>query len=258
MNSVAQIIQTNGAARLLVPAIRVTKSQLDYKDVEMNSARTVMKTGLALAVMLTTMAVLAGTAQAAWLITLKVPLEASTHTELNFKVPTETNLEILCSTVAADGLYLIAETTEGEGKIKVSTCKTWQSGALKSACKPKEPIALNGKAKLLLHNGSNYILLEPELGKIFGVVKFEVPCALPESNNIKGSLVVECAELSGGSVISTDCAKMSTAHLLRSAPSALFESDGLLYGASKKATLEGVTSLSLAGEYFGSSWSGHV
>lgn len=178
------------------------------------------------------------------------------HTELNLKVKEETNLEILCKIIIGGfpiSPTLIAGTTEGSGQVNFEACKTWQGGKESVNCKPFQPVLSNGKARLILHESKNYLLIEPTTkGGKLAVIEFKPPCALPESNNVKGSLVLECLKESNLAAI--DCKQEETWHLFKQANAALFSGDALLYG-TKAAVLEGIAKSILE---IGSSWAGHV
>jgi hypothetical protein len=186
------------------------------------------------------------------------------HTEGNLLVPNQ-NLEILCSTVASDGLELIAGTFEARGAINFTNCKTFQNGTISNVCKPQEPILAGGKAHIFLDNGVNYMLLEPTTGLsgVFAHITFGGLCALPKLNEVTGTLVVECLN---GSLKSDNCSILRVAQLLQAAPNqGLFaiklageeHVHGLFLGANP-ATLDGIASVKLAGpNETGQSWSGH-
>jgi hypothetical protein len=215
--------------------------------------------GLSLVAVLGLMAFLAAGAQAseqAWLveakdITAPQKVIGKVHVEGNLEVEKETNLEILCAVIETENLELINATVEAKGKVKFKTCKAWQAGAEKAACKPVEPIVAGGKARLILHNAKNYVLFEPEVaGGNFAQIKFKEPCALPEVNNVKGNLVAEC--LKAENLAAVDCAQEEKVHLLK-ANEVLF-ADALTY-ATKAAKLLGVAAVELEN---GKPWCGHV
>jgi hypothetical protein len=158
-------------------------------------------------------------------------VELATHTEGTFLVEKETNLEILCSTAAGEDFLLLSGTTEAKGGVNFSGCKVWQNGKdISTNCKPVEPIKASTKAKLILHNSKNYILFEPTVaGGNFTQIKFNAPCALPEINNVKGSLVTECLT---ASLVAADCATEEKVHLLQP-NEALFTGDKLTYGTKE-------------------------
>jgi hypothetical protein len=230
----------------------------------MGNARKNGAFGLVIIAVLGLMGLMASGAQAsekAWLvlgadIAANQTVQLSTQTEFNLKIEKETNLEILCAVIEAEDLLLIKGTTEAKGKIKYTTCKTWQGGKDISAnCKPTEPITFGIVSLLILHAGKAYLLLHPgEAGGNFGQVKFKSPCALPETNNIKGSVVHECAHLKMGVVLGESCTAERVLHLLLPAPAGLFPADPLTY-AGKSAILSGVPSVVLVA---GEPWSGVV
>jgi hypothetical protein len=190
------------------------------------------------------------------------------HTEFNLLVPAQ-GIEILCTTLAAEGLKILGLSTLGEGKMKFTSCKTRQKGKESPGCKPIEPIVAGGRAHLLLHAAKNYLLLEPTGGALgsFAIIQFNpATCALAEENELFGAVVAECGHLlvlkvEGGfafDFVGLDCSKQESTHLFRQAASqALFEVSGLRFGISS-ATLDGIASASLNGAFFGVAWSGHV
>lgn len=214
---------------------------------------------LAVAGLMAFMAAGAQASEKSWLvegkdITANQTVEAKAHVEGNLKVEKETNLEILCSKISTEDLLLITGTTEATGKVKFETCKTWQGGKDISAnCKPVEPIVAGGKALIILHSVRNYILFDPEtVGGKFAVIKFKEPCALPESNNVTGTLAAEC--LKPSNLEAVDCKQEEAEHLLKP-NEPLFPTDALLYGANKPAKLTGIANVKLA---TGKTWAGHV
>ncbi|HEY0392135.1 MAG TPA: hypothetical protein VGC63_10520 [Solirubrobacterales bacterium] len=179
-------------------------------------------------------------------------VEVKTHVEGNLEVKEETQLEILCAVQEGEDLLLVASSNEATGKIKFKTCKTWQGGKELPNCKPAEPIVASGKVHALLDSAKTFALLEPAVvGGNFAQIKFSPPCALPETNNVKGSLVAECLT---SALVAADCATEEAVHLLRANQTSLFEGDKLTYG-TKAALLLGIAKTNLAS---GLSWSGHV
>lgn len=222
-----------------------------------NSRRELRLLVLSVVVVLGLMAFVAAPAGADWLFSVpNQPVNASTHTEFNLKVKEFLNLEVLCATTESEDLLLLSGTGTAKGKVKVKGCKTWISGKDSTAnCQPIEPIVVAAKAKLVLHGGKNYILVEPEIiGGNFTLIKFnEEKCALASNNSVKGFLVAECAELSEATVVGVDCAKASVMHLLQP-NEALFTEDKFTLGGNA-ATLNGVLSVALVSGY---AWSGHI
>ena len=226
--------------------------------------------GLSLLAIAGLMAFMAAGAQASeksWLvlgadIAANQKVEVSTHKEFILDVPTETNLEILCLTVAGDDVLITAGTTTGSGTLLFTNCKIFQNGVEKTACEKKvtggvvegllEPITVSGKGKLILHGGKNYVLFEPTVaGGVLGPVRFDPPCPLPETNNLKGSLVAECLT---SALVASDCATQELVHLFQQAPEALFPEDKITYG-TKTAKVLGIAKAELAS---GEPWCGHV
>jgi hypothetical protein len=192
---------------------------------------------LTLSILLGLIAFMASTAQANWKTKgaeLKVDeaLGVKTHVETAFEVPAQ-NLSVLCSTVASEGLKLLASSGKAEGKIKFTSCKTWQSGKESPGCKPTEPIIMGIVITLILHGGDVYLLYtslggKEELGKIeFNPAK----CALPEENEVTGSFVDECLSSSLKSGIKL-CTAEEAVHIVRQAPEALFPGDKLVLGTN--------------------------
>jgi hypothetical protein len=192
-------------------------------------------------------------------------VEVSTHKEIILDVAEENELEILCLNVAGDDVLLVAGTTTVTGTLLFTNCKIFQKKEEKAACNKKvnglgkvegllEPIVASGKGKLILHpeKGKNYVLFEPTVaGGNFAQIKFDPPCALPETNNVKGSLVAECLT---SALVAADCATQEIIHLLQANQTSLFEGDKLFYG-TKAAILLGVAKTELSSK---EPWCGHV
>jgi hypothetical protein len=204
------------------------------------------------------MALSSATAGAAWLesgvaIGANKTVEFGMHVEGKLTVANESNLEILCASVASlpgEPVELVNGTTEAKGKIKFNTCKVWQNGKNISAnCTPLEPIFAGIKAQLFLSGGKNYVLVSPLTGTVFAEVIFFEPCALPTLNLVKGALVFEC--LKNSNLEPVDCKQEEAVHLAK--PNETF-TDKLTYGG-KAATLSGIASANLASA---NSWCGHI
>jgi hypothetical protein len=242
--------------------------------------------GLAFVAVLGLMAFKSTGVQANWLILHpgtgkleepEVTLKGKAHTEINFLVKKETNLEILCSTLAfnaANPVVLLKASPIAHGKIDLSTCKTWQNGIdITTKCKPKEPIVMGGLAKPVLHNTINYILFEQSKnakGELepFTTLEFNgETCGLPEKNKISGELLAECGHLNASKVfVSLDCKNHQLTQLLREVPEPaepeaqklLFEHK-FLYG-TKGILIDGITSVEIASPelYKGATFGGHI
>jgi hypothetical protein len=98
--------------------------------------------------------------------------------------------------------------------------------------------------------GKTQILFEPQVaGGNFAQLKFDPLCALPETNNIKGSLLMEC--LKASNLEPVDCLQEEKLHLLRQGSEA---EDKLLYGTNPMKFL-GITKVQLTSA---NPWCGHV
>jgi hypothetical protein len=259
----------NARLRDVLTVTKVRGIKMNHKS---RGARVFALSFLAIAGLMAFMAVGAQASEKAWLLLgVDIPANqkvlAEAHTEGNLKVKEETNLEILCKTIETEDLLLIKSTTEAKGKVKFTNCKTWQNGAdITTNCKPVEPITAGGIALLILHPVEKplvYVLFEPEtVGGNFSQIKFKSPCALPETNNVKGSLVAECATLVEDKekepvvklIVGETCLTERVLHLLQPASAELFKEDGLIY-AKKTAVLSGTVSVVLEN---GEPWCGHV
>ncbi len=171
-------------------------------------------------------------------------------------------IEIKCTTMESSLVILLtAKSNEGSGQMAFSGCKTYSpigSGKEVSSCNPETPISIGGKVLIILHEAKNYLLVEPSIGKPFGVIKFSEFCALVETSDIIGSLVLECGSLNKSAVfVGEDCKTSLVTHLVQPAPEALFSSDKIKVGENS-ATLSGIASARLVLGNFGRSWSGHV
>jgi hypothetical protein len=202
------------------------------------------------------MAMLTAVAQANWLVE-GVELKAnetvavSTHTEAKLAVPAK-SLEFRCTTVASEGLKLLASSADAEGGVKFSGCTAFQisTGTVQKNCKPKEPIVAGLQVLPFLHNGLVYWLYHAPAGKPFTTIELPELCALMETSPITGSLVAECLT---SALAPTSCSASEATHLVRPASGPLFPSDVIHVGASA-ATLEGVTAVKLSGANVGRKW----
>ena len=211
------------------------------------------------------MAVLAAGAQANWLVegtelTTNETVAVKPHTPWTLKVLAK-NLELQCSTVESEGLTLIAKSGTGEGKVKYSKCVTFsppESGKESKNCKPKEPIIAGGKTLIILHNSENWILDEPGSGSIkFSTIEFSELCALTESADLTGTVVLECGTLLASQWVHLDCKSSSSLRLERPAPETLFSSDSLKFGPNV-AIPGGIIALSLAGINATKPWAAEI
>jgi hypothetical protein len=112
-----------------------------------------------------------------------------------------------------------------------------------------EPILTLVKIEQFLHNGRNYLYFSPDSGENFTTLKFKAGCAIGESFNIKGHIVVE------------DCENKFREHLVKhliqaSTSTTLFISPHLndIRFGSKAMTLLGSEWIKLANE---NAWSGN-
>jgi hypothetical protein len=170
-------------------------------------------------------------------------------------------LEILCKKVTAgkDSL-LIAKSSEVKGTLEFTECANFQKKVESKGCKPAEPITTTKiVGRLILHEGRNYVLIEPEAGPStkFATIDYnEETCALPDAD-VTGSTVAECLgekyELSATTKVDY-CATELVNHLITEAPRTLFTKDILKYGANE-AFIKGVVSVGLN---TGNKWSGKI
>lgn len=226
--------------------------------------------GLSLFIVLGPMVFMATGAQANWFVLHQgktvepdVTLSASSVSELNLLVAAQ-KLEILCKTIETDPeapVLLLEKSSISHGHFNLKSCKTWQSGKESPGCKPIEPILTGGLARLILHNGKTYGLLEPLTGKAFTIIKFnEAKCALSPENEVTGSVVDECGHLNPpGTWVGLDCALDAVTQLGRQAPAALFPTDSLKFGENT-ALVDGITALKISGPalYLGDAWGGQI
>lgn len=199
-------------------------------------------------------------------------VEVSDHVDGLLLVPAK-NLEILCHETEENDILLLPNSTLATGKLVFDECLTFsvnKVGHLLPApsCDPvNQPIEAGGKAHIILHNGVNYILFEPEEGLegIFTVVEFGELCALTETSEVTGTLVAECGHLqvlTGGvehpPFLKLDCANHQVTQLLREADQSLFGGEhGLLFGENK-ATIDGIAAVKLGGGLTGRGFGGHI
>jgi len=187
-------------------------------------------------------------------------VEAKTHREFNLLVPAQ-NLQILCASLVPTSATLFAKSGSGEGKVKFTSCKTWQSSKESAGCKPIEPIVAGGKVNLILAGSIilplTYFLFEPSKGVPFTTIEFNpAKCALAEENAVTGKLIAECLNSSLSSEKKL-CEKEEVTHLLQQSPElveALFSEDTLKFGESL-TYLDGVASVTMHGANLGKIWS---
>jgi len=231
--------------------------------------------GLSFLALSALMAFMAVGAQANWLIlsgggtvetTAKVA--AAAHTPGVLLIPAK-NLEIECTTVTSEGITLAEKSTLATGKVAFSGCTTYSTAesklTLASKCKPTNAegkIKAGGVAHLLLHEGQNYVLLEPETGKPFTTIEFGPECALTETSTVKGSIVAECGHLKSETekvFVHDNCATHQVNGLLQQVPgTTLFPNDKLIYGLNSAASVDGLALVSLEAPFLNASWGGHV
>jgi hypothetical protein len=206
------------------------------------------------------MAMLTAVAQANWLVE-GVELKAnetasvSTHTETKLAVPAK-NIEFRCTTVASEGLKLLASSANAEGKIKFTGCTAFQisTGTVQKNCKPIEPIVAGMQVLSILHNSRVYWLWHGFKGVPITTIEVSELCALMETSTVTGSLVTECLT---SALASASCSLSEITHLVQPAPAPLFPSDVIHVGLSD-ATLGGVDAVKLSGANAGKNWAGHV
>jgi hypothetical protein len=229
--------------------------------------------GISFAAILGLMAFMAVGATANWLVLHpvtktvvepEVTLEIKKHSEHFALLVPALSLEILCAKVQQDAaapVKLLAASTVAHGHVIFMECKTTIKGIESPGCKPTEPILAGGLFLIILHNGINWMLLEPLKGLPFTTLLFNpAKCALPEENEITGSLVFECGHLSPPNTwVRLDCKNHELTHLIREAPEALFPADGFRFGENGEL-LDGIVALSIAAPelYKDALWGGHV
>jgi hypothetical protein len=223
--------------------------------------------GVSLLAALGLMAVTAVGAQANWEVEgaeLKENAPAEfTNVGENTLVVEKQNFEIKCTTVKTKKFELIAKSGTAEGEDEYSGCKTFSpigSGKESKLCNPiNQPIILAIRVLLILHNGINYMLLEPRVaGGRFSKIEFSELCALTESSELLGTSVDECGHLNPpGTWLILDCANSQVLKLVRPAPIALFPLDVMRFGANP-ALPGGETSGILIGPFLGRPWGGRI
>lgn len=209
------------------------------------------------------MAFMAGPAQAAWLITPSGTelIKVSMHQEGNLLL--SSGVEVKCATIASEDLLLELDSpteTSAKGGVAFNKCHTFKKGIAAPTCDPvNQPIKASLSAHVVLHEGKNYVLFEPNVGERFTEIEFdEELCALVEISEIRGSLVAECGQLTGeGKFSGEDCKNQAISHLLQPATQALSPKDNLKFG-ELGASVDGIVKAELGGGNTGDSWSGEV
>ena len=220
--------------------------------------------GVVIVAALGLMAFMAAGAQANWLylegstnveIAANEKVKVTTHREFNLLL--SNGIEIKCAAITDEDLLLVGKSSEATGELLFSACHTFLKGVAESACDPiGQPIEAPVKAQLILSSSKNFILVEPISG-MFWTIEFGLKCALIETDDVTGSLVMECGLLSGGSFFGEDCANHQVSHLLQQARAEAFNVDQLKFG-ELKASLDGIAAIELAGAHPNHSWSGTI
>lgn len=214
-------------------------------------------------------AIVAADAQANWLyleggvakeLIANELIKASAHQEVSllFLGGELNGVEIRCATIEGEDLLLIAKSSEAAGKVAFNNCHTFHNGTKAPLCDPSnQPVKAAGKAHLILVEGKNYLLFEPNTGGSFTTFEFDEELCLFLSIEIFGSFTAECGQLNGSGVfVGEDCAIHQVSRLLKQAPNAV-STDKLTYGLST-LSLDGIAKAELAGALAGRSWSGEV
>jgi len=173
----------------------------------------------------------------------KLPSNGPRHLILLTKLGPEITVEILCEEFADIG-FLLPGGSGVASTIQLAKCATYINGALTANCAPAEPIAAKAKTLIVLVAGVALVLIEPETGKQFGVIKFEPACILPEEVAITGSLY---AKESNG--------KFQTEEEFHLFAQALGFGGGLLFGG-EPMTIDGSGKASLLSPHALFKWSG--
>jgi hypothetical protein len=220
-------------------------------------------------------ALMATSAQANWLengveVKENKNVVAAAHTPGTLVVAS-LNLEIKCTTLASEGLKIVASSATAEGKVAFSGCTAFSKGVEASKCTPEnQPIKAGGLAlvKLLaLKEGGtllNVVLFEQKGTEPFTTVKLPATCSLAETSNVTGSLVAECGILEPvNTFVQEDCSTSRATHLLQAPTQTIWfqgkedkekVEDKLKFGANA-ATLLGIASATLAS---GNPWAGEI
>lgn len=219
--------------------------------------------GLSFMAALGLMAVATAGAQANWLVegvelTENETVKVEALTPFTLTVPAK-KLEINCTTVASKNYKLIGKSATAEGELEISGCTSFSTGVEQKNCKPGEPIKIALKSLLILHNSISYLLDEPTAaGNKFATIVFGELCAITETADLKGSIVLECGHLNPpGTWLILDCKNSEVTHLVRVAPAALFTSDSIIFGLSQAAVAD-ATRVNLSGARTGKPWGGQI
>ncbi len=194
-------------------------------------------------------------AQANWLILGVEPavnkeITISTHELIILLVPS-LGLALDCI-IGSEDMLLLAHSPEILGTLTFKSCTTKINGTSNPKCDPiNQPIKLKVKGRIVLIGTKNLILLEPETaGGKFGTIEFGVECAVTETNDVSGKLLLESLT---EALAPGDCSEELKSHLVKQ--QARVE-DVLRFG-KRELFLDGVAKAVLTAEPT-EKWSCHV
>ena len=234
--------------------------------------------GLSMLALCSLAALTATSTRANWLengveITANKNVQAKAHTTSQLIVE-KLNFEIRCPVLAGVGLKIVAKSTKGEGKFKFTGCKSFEksTGTEQKSCEPEnkgvkgEIIAagLTSIVRLTMIKGGAlliWLLIQPGTGEPFTTIELPEACALTQTSEVKGSLVVECGELVSEEFVGEECSVAQKVHLLRPPGRSVYfngpkdetpVTDEIVFGKNP-AKLQGIISDELQS---GNAWSG--
>jgi hypothetical protein len=180
------------------------------------------------------------------------------------------NLKISCQKTTSDPkapVKFLGETNVARGHLIFTECESFdmKTSTLQKNCTPKSvgaaagEILAGGFAELILHPASNTIVLvRPLIGKAFTTIELPELCALSETSNVTGEIIVECGELKPEKTyVAGGCSTLRAAQLLREVSEALRTELGykLKFGANE-AFLDGISSVQFGEPCESCSWGG--
>ncbi len=139
--------------------------------------------------------------------------------------------------------------TEGKGTAKLlfTGGKLFSKGELVPSCPPGD-LLFDLKMNLFLHNGKTYLHLEPASGTTMTITTYGEKCALLETNEVTGSMVLE--------TVSESFEGEAVKHLVRQTTAGgLFSGKTMLFG-EHPMNLDGSWWMKLKGKHAGQKWSG--
>jgi len=176
------------------------------------------------------------------------------------------NIKKLCQVFTTDA-FSLSKGGSGSVTLLLGQCEVRSIAPdAKLPCEVSEPIAINVAFLLILHEitkgqFNTYILVSPQTGTVFVVVKFTgAECTLPEEVKITGLIVLQEGT---GKALETNAVK----HLLEQATAGLFlgkevpegskvdQPDGRLKFGAQEMRLDGSAWAKLTGAHAGLSWS---